>query len=144
MRCYEYPTNNGKYHHHRPGAYGVFWHKGQILLTYQAGIHNEWQFPGGGVDKGESFPQALIREAYEETGWKVTVERKLTIYRRFVYMPEYDMYAEKVCHIYTGRALWRMGDALEDEHSDALINPATAMEVLADPAQRNVLLGFCR
>ena len=105
MRRYDAPPAQGIYHKHRPGAYGIFWHKGQILLTFQAGLHNEWQLPGGGVDVGESNAQALIREAYEETGWKVTVDRKITAYRRFVYMPEYKMHADKVCHIYQGRAL---------------------------------------
>lgn len=143
MRCYEAPKSGHKYQH-RPGAYGVFLQKGQILLTYQAGIHNEWQLPGGGVDKGESFAQALIREAHEETGWKVSIERKIAVYRRFVYMPEYDISAEKICHIYIGRALWRMGDALETDHSDALINIQTAIQLLADIAGRNILKGLSK
>ncbi len=142
MRCYEYPSHPNEYHQPRPGAYGIFMHKGQLLLTFQAGIHNQWQFPGGGVDKGESFSQALIREAYEETGWKVSVERKATIYRRFIYMPDYDIYAEKICHIYTGRAILRMGDPIEQEHSDALINPSSALQMLSDPSQVDVLSKF--
>lgn len=142
MRCYEYPSDKSQYHQPRPGAYGIFMHKGQILLTFQAGIHNQWQFPGGGVDKGESYSQALIREAYEETGWKVTIDRKLTTYRRFIYMPDYDMHAEKICHIYTGRALWRIGNPLEADHSDALLNPNSAIKMLAEPSQVDVLSKF--
>ena len=30
-----------------------------------------WNFPGGHVEKGESFTDAVIREVYEETGLKI-------------------------------------------------------------------------
>ena len=30
-----------------------------------------WDFPGGGVDKGENFETATIRELYEETGIQI-------------------------------------------------------------------------
>ncbi len=33
----------------------------------------KWEFPGGKVDQGESFDQALIREVYEETGLKIAL-----------------------------------------------------------------------
>lgn len=31
-------------------------------------IKDAWQFPQGGVDKGENYVQAAVRELYEETG----------------------------------------------------------------------------
>jgi 8-oxo-dGTP pyrophosphatase MutT (NUDIX family) len=39
-----------------------------IRHTYVPG----WQFPGGGVDPGETMPQAAAREVLEETGYRVT------------------------------------------------------------------------
>ena len=36
-----------------------------------------WRPPGGGVKPGEDFVEAVVREAYEETGLRVTLERYL-------------------------------------------------------------------
>ena len=34
----------------------------------------KWELPGGKVDQGESFDQALVREVYEETQLKIGLE----------------------------------------------------------------------
>ena len=34
----------------------------------------KWELPGGKVDSGESFDQALIREVYEETNLKINLD----------------------------------------------------------------------
>lgn len=34
----------------------------------------KWELPGGKVDQGESFDQALIREVYEETNLKIKLD----------------------------------------------------------------------
>ena len=34
----------------------------------------KWELPGGKVDQGESFDQALIREVYEETKLKIALD----------------------------------------------------------------------
>lgn len=34
----------------------------------------KWELPGGKVDQGESFDQALIREVYEETQLKISLD----------------------------------------------------------------------
>ena len=47
------------------------------LIERQRGEHHYFSFPGGGVDKGETDEQAVIREVDEELGLRVTVERKL-------------------------------------------------------------------
>jgi 8-oxo-dGTP pyrophosphatase MutT (NUDIX family) len=38
-----------------------------------------WEFPGGGLDKGESPEAGVIRETKEETGFDVEVVRAFTI-----------------------------------------------------------------
>lgn len=51
----------------------IFNDKNQILLTLRndpksSFTHRKWQFPGGGVEKGESPTEACLREILEETG----------------------------------------------------------------------------
>lgn len=41
---------------------------GQVLWARRIGGHDAWQFPQGGIQKGESAEDALFRELYEEVG----------------------------------------------------------------------------
>ncbi|MEM7241667.1 MAG: NUDIX hydrolase [Pseudomonadota bacterium] len=100
----------------RPGAYAIILGPKGMLLTYQAAPHYEYQLPGGGIDPGEMPLQALHREVMEETGWRIEPVRRLTAYKRFVFMPEYDIHAEKICHIYLARAICPKDVVLEDGH----------------------------
>ena len=45
--------------------------KEEILLGYS---HNNYQFPGGHVEDGESLPQTVKREMLEETGIDLEVK----------------------------------------------------------------------
>ena len=51
--------------------------KNEILLVFHTYIPG-WHFPGGGVDKGESPRQAIIREVHEEAG--IIVKEEPTLY----------------------------------------------------------------
>ena len=82
----------------RPGAYAALIHGQDILLTYQAGIHHEFQLPAGGIDPGESAVQALYREVYEETGWRLDRPRQTDAYRRFASIPHHAPSAAKTAH----------------------------------------------
>ncbi|WP_208347119.1 NUDIX domain-containing protein [Pseudaestuariivita rosea] len=100
----------------RPGCYAILIRGRSVLLTYQMHPHYEFQLPGGGIDPGENPLSALHREVYEETGWHISAPRKLGVYRRFTYMPEYEMNAEKICHIYVARPVLALTQPSEPDH----------------------------
>jgi len=52
---------------------------GEILLTKRADVE-AWALPGGQVGAGESFAEAAVREAREETGLEVQLTRLVGIY----------------------------------------------------------------
>ena len=117
----------------RPGAYAIILGEQGMLLTYQGAPHFEYQLPGGGIDPGEMPVQALHREVMEETGWKIEPIRRLTVYKRFIYMPEYEIHAEKICHIYLARAVCAKGRALEEGHQAIWFPTTDAAGMLDSP-----------
>ena len=116
----------------RAGVYAILPNAGQLLLTYQAAPHYEFQLPGGGIDVGESPLQALHREVFEETGWSIAKPRRLGAFRKFVWMPDYDMHAEKLCHIYTAMPVRRHGPPSEVSHEAVWMYPSDAIQELAN------------
>ena len=57
-------------------------HDGKIVLVRRAiePGYGKWVFPGGYVDRGEEVTLAAIREAREESGLEVTLDRLINIY----------------------------------------------------------------
>ena len=68
----------------RPSVYGVIIKDGHVLLSCQ---HDGYDFPGGGMDLGESFEQTLEREVKEETGLKVKKDKLLHVQNDFFTHP---------------------------------------------------------
>lgn len=101
----------------RPGAYVILQYGPDLLLTVQDGEEPELQLPGGGIDAGEHVLPALHREVMEETGWRMGQPRRLGAFRRFVFMPEYQLWAEKLCTVYFARPSRRLGPPSESGHS---------------------------
>lgn len=99
----------------------------------------EFQLPGGGIDAGESPICALHREVLEETGWTVSNPVRLGCYRRFAYMPEYDLWAEKTATIYLARPALRRGMPSEPGHTAVWMDAKHAFVELASEGDRQYL-----
>lgn len=128
------PPRPGIAYVERPGAYAVIPRgDGRLLLTEQADPGPEIQLPGGGIDPGEGPLQAVIREAWEETGWRIRPLRRLGVYQRFTWMPEYRLHARKICHIYLCAAGLRGGPPAEAGHRALWLPVETAVRTLGSP-----------
>lgn len=130
------PVRPGIRYRRRPGIYAVLVRNGSVLLTHQMQPEPEFQLPGGGIDPDEAPILALHREVLEETGWRIGPARRLGVFRRFTYMPEYDLWAEKICHVYIARPSLRVGPPCEPGHTAIWTDPGTAVALVANPGDR--------
>ncbi len=142
MRRYGTPPQNGRRYTRRPGVYAILPREGQVLLTHQQEPVPEFQLPGGGIDPGEHPIDALHREVWEETGWSIAAPLRLGVYKRFTYMPEYDLWAEKVCTIYLARPVLRRGPPVEPGHSAHWMPAVRALDQLGTSGDRAMLAGW--
>ena len=126
----------------RAGAYAILPLGQTLLLTHQAEPTPEFQLPGGGIDAGESPIAALHREVMEETGWRIAAPLKLGAFRRFTYMPEYDLWAEKLCHIYSARPVRPLGEPTEKGHSAVWMSARDASFRLANEGDQHFVRQF--
>lgn len=132
IKRYGDPVNPAMRYTPRPGAYVILQLGHDLLLTLQDGLRPELQLPGGGIDAGEHVIPALHREVMEETGWRMGKPRRLGAFRRFVFMPEYDMWAEKICTIYWSRPTLEIGPPSEDGHHAIWVPMADAPALLSN------------
>ncbi|MEL7175361.1 MAG: NUDIX hydrolase [Pseudomonadota bacterium] len=142
MRRHGEQIVRGQHYKTRPGVYAILPLATRILLTHQAAPTPEFQLPGGGIDPGEGPLQALHREVIEETGWRIARPRKLGAYRRFTFLPDYQLWAEKICHIYVAHPVHPHGPPKEDGHSAVQVDAALAQELVASDGDRAFLTQF--
>lgn len=126
----------------RPGAYAVLPRGRSVLLTCQTDPLPDIQLPGGGIDPGEAPLRALHREVMEETGWTIAAPRRLGAFRRFSYMPEYDLWAEKLCHVYVAHPVRAVLPIQEPDHEILWMPPTDAVEALGNDGDRMFLKSF--
>ncbi len=105
---------------HRNAVRGIILQDDRVLLIYSP-KNGDYKFPGGGVDAGETFEEALAREIREECGTTVA-----QIEREFDCVIEYDQPAEPeyevfkmtshyyVCHVNAGFGKQQLDDYEED------------------------------
>lgn len=120
----------------RPGAYAILPLEGRFLMTAQVDPELDVQLPGGGIDPGESPLQALHREVIEEIGWRISAPRRLGAFRRFVFMPEYNLWAEKLCHVYVARPVYQIAEPVEPDHVTLVLSGSESINALGNDGDR--------
>ena len=139
IRRYGEAVKAGQRYKRRPGIYAVLLEGDQILTTLQQEPTPELQLPGGGIDPGEQPIAALHREVMEETGWTIRIRHRLGAFRRFCYMPEYDLWAEKLCTVYLAQPVRPLGPPTEPGHAAIWLPAADALGLLGNPGDRAML-----
>ena len=134
---FDEPSKKDLRYTHRPGAYGILVQGDMALLTFQSEPEPEFQLPGGGIEAGESPIAALHREVAEETGWGIRILRRLGAFQRFTYMPDYHLWAQKVCHIYLCRPTRMKGSITEPYHSVHWVPLTKAAHILGNGGDRH-------
>lgn len=139
IRRFGTPPKKGLPYRDRPGAYAILLREGKVLLTFQEAPVPEFQIPGGGVDPGESLIPALRREVMEETGWSIGAPLRLGAFRDFVYMPDYGIHANKLCHIFLARPALKWSAPTEKGHHACWVTPGEALDFIKSPGVQSFL-----
>lgn len=139
---YGSPPIAGQRYQFRRGVYALLPRGEDILLTHQDAPTPELQLPGGGIDLGEPTLPALHREVLEETGWSISNPVFLGAFRRFTFMPEYEIHAEKLCLIYRADPIAKVSDALEIGHRAVWMPLEQAIGQLGNAGDRAMVKSF--
>ena len=86
--------------------------------------------------------KALHREVMEETGWVIDRPKRIGAFRRFVFMPEYNLWAEKFCTVYLAYPVLRRGAPTEKGHTDFILPAKLALELVENPGDRYFISNF--
>jgi 8-oxo-dGTP diphosphatase len=81
------------------GAFAIITDSENRILLCLRNDYNVWNLPGGGVDRGETPWECVVREVKEETGLTVIVEKLVGIYSK---PEEGDLVFSFKCQIVAG------------------------------------------
>jgi 8-oxo-dGTP pyrophosphatase MutT (NUDIX family) len=112
---------------------------GRVLVVHRA-RYDDWSFPKGGVDKGETIEQAALREVREEAGLECEIIRQLTA-SRYLYTTRKGERRPKIVYYFvmkiTGGQLF--ADGLETDET-AWCSLDEAAERLSYQGDKDILL----
>jgi 8-oxo-dGTP diphosphatase len=97
---------------------GIIFRGEEVLLIKRQDVP-VWVLPGGAIDPGETPEMAIVREMEEETGYKVSIIRKVAEYSPANRLTKFTHYYE--CAITSGTPI------LTDETSGIDFFPTTAL-----------------
>lgn len=115
-------------------AAGIIVKDGKMLMTKRRDIRPEfndkWEFPGGGVENGETVIQTMHNELLEEAGFKVHVQEQLpdivtTVVNNDAYQVHLLMY---ICTIKSGKI--KLAPSESSDYDWFTFNEALEMDML--------------
>jgi len=105
-KTYEVPVEELSF---RPAVYAVIIQDNKVLLA------KEWDgydFPGGGMNLGETIPDALVREVKEETGFDISVGQPIFSKDNFFKKAMREKFVHSILLYYTATVIG--GEASKD------------------------------
>lgn len=124
----------------RTAVRGILFRDAELQLL--ASRHGDYKFPGGGVEPGESYEQALRREFREECGYgEVLVGRELVSIREEVPAAdaEYDVFAMTSYYFSCSGGVPSSDRELEAYEADLELTPVWVPVAQALAVNRRVL-----
>lgn len=107
---------------------GVLITKGDKLLLVRRTMNPErgkWSIPAGFLDRGEDPREVAVREVYEETNLRVTIEELVDVY----YNPPTGQGGASVFILYRGRLLGGEIEAGDDADAAGFFEPDDVPEL---------------
>ena len=112
----------------------------EVCLIRPSAGRTVWGLPKGGVESGETLPQAALREVAEETGIEGEVDGELGSIDYFFYSREAGGRIHKTVHYYLMHATG--GDTARHDHevSEARwVGLSEALELMTYPNEREMV-----
>ncbi|MBV9159223.1 MAG: NUDIX domain-containing protein [Candidatus Kaiserbacteria bacterium] len=106
----------------RLSIYGVCVREDKVLLH---GYRDGWDFPGGGIERGETLDEAFEREFHEETGLSARRGRLLRVASDFFIHPTSDQPLHTLLMFFATEAIsGEISTEFFDEHEKAVARAA--------------------
>lgn len=117
----------------RPGGYAVIFSRvGEVAIV---STPNGLFLPGGGQDSGESPEAAVVREAREECGLRISLGGRIGVADELVFAAEEGIHHRKRCVFFLAEIIEQLG-AGEPDHELIWLAPEAAAARLRHASQR--------
>lgn len=123
----------GKNYLERPGSYAVITKDGLYAVVKNP---KSYFLLGGGIEGDESPEEALHREALEEIGMSIRIDKKIGIAIQHIYVPEVDIYVSKEGHFFKATLLDQVSENSEDSHELQWLTKEEALEKILHESHR--------